>query len=141
MSRILSFSAERSFAEELPRLMRDAGYSNRSMFLRDASIHFAEAKRRGDLAAMQDEEVLSGTIVIYYQHGVEDKLLSLRHSHDFHVSSYSHTCLAESHSCVDTMHVSGKAGSLRAALNLLSNTHDIDRVNFLAAPMRTDGCC
>ena len=79
MSRILSFSTDNEFAEQLARLIIDSGYKNRSMFLRDASLHFAEAKRRGDLETMDDDTVLEGTIVIYYQHGVENKLMERRY--------------------------------------------------------------
>ncbi|MEJ6530847.1 MAG: CopG family ribbon-helix-helix protein [Candidatus Poseidoniales archaeon] len=141
MSRILSFSTDNEFAEQLERLIIDSGYKNRSMFLRDASLHFAEAKRRGDLETMDDDTVLEGTIVIYYQHGVENKLMELRHSHEIDVFSFHHNCLTDSHSCVDTMQVRGNATSFRKAIDKLNNTQDIDKVEFVAAPMREHGCC
>jgi metal-responsive CopG/Arc/MetJ family transcriptional regulator len=141
MSRILSFSADNEFAATLDDLVKAAGYSNRSMFLRDASQHYAEVTKRGDLAAMNNDEEVEGTLVIYYQHGVENKLLELRHSHAIEVSSYNHQCLTNSHTCVDTMHIHGSAQSIRNALEKLHNTKDIDRVAFVAAPMRSEGCC
>jgi metal-responsive CopG/Arc/MetJ family transcriptional regulator len=90
MSRVLSFSTDSEFATLLDFLIEQSGYSNRSMFLRDASLHFAEATRRGDLSVMDDHIEVEGTIVIYYQHGVEHKLIELRHSHSITVSSYNH---------------------------------------------------
>ena len=141
MSRVLSFSADNEFAAALDDLVKAAGYSNRSMFLRDASQHYAEVSKRGDLATMANDEDVEGTLVIYYQHGVENKLIELRHSHAIEVSSYNHQCLSNSHTCVDTMHIHGTAGSIRQALEKLHNTQDIDRVAFIAAPMRAEGCC
>jgi len=141
MSRILSFSTDKEFAERLENLIEQSGYQNRSMFLRDASIHFAEANRRGDLSIMSDDIGVEGTIVIYYQHGVENKLIKLRHSHSITVHSYNHCCLNDSHTCVDTMHIKGNAQSIREVVDMLNNTKDVDRVSFIAAPMRETGCC
>ena len=141
MSRILSFSTDNDFAFQLDRLISESGYKNRSMFLRDASLHFAEAKRRGDLETMKDSVILEGTVVIYYQHGVENKLMELRHSHEIDVFSFHHNCLTESHSCVDTMQVRGSAKSFRKMIEKLNNTRDIDKVSFISAPMREEGCC
>lgn len=141
MSRVLSFSADNEFAAALDDLVKASGYSNRSMFLRDASQHFAEMAKRGDITSMNENEDVEGTLVIYYQHGVENKLIELRHSHAITVSSYNHQCLSNSHTCVDTMHIHGSAHSIRSALERLNNTKDIDRVAFIAAPMRTEGCC
>ena len=141
MSRVFSFSTDKEFAEELDRLIIESGYKNRSMFLRDATIHFSEATRRGDLNNMNKDEKIEGTMVIYYQHGVENKLMELRHAHSITVNSYHHNCLTESHTCVDTMQLNGEAGMIRTIVDSLKNTQDIDRVEFIAAPMRTSGCC
>ena len=141
MSRILSFSTDKEFALRLDQLISQTGYSNRSMFLRDASIHFAEATLRGDLDTMEEEVEIEGTAVIYYQHDVENKLTEMRHSDSIIVSSYHHNCLTESHTCVDTMQIRGKAGNIREMVEKLKNTHDVDRVEFVAAPLREVGCC
>ena len=141
MSRVFSFSTDKEFADELDRMIVESGYKNRSMFLRDATIHFAEATRRGDLNTMDKNEKIEGTMVIYYQHGVENKLMELRHAHSITVNSYHHNCLTESHTCVDTMQLNGKAGMIRTIVGSLKNTQDIDRVEFIAAPMRSTGCC
>ena len=65
MSRIISFSADNSFADDLKQMVKDTGYKNRSMFLRDASIHFSDSKLRGELNQMEHDENVSGTLVIY----------------------------------------------------------------------------
>ena len=141
MSRILSFSTDKEFALRLDQLISQTGYNNRSMFLRDASIHFAEATLRGDLDTMEEEIEIEGTAVIYYQHDVENKLTEMRHSDSIIVSSYHHNCLTESHTCVDTMQIRGRAGNIREMVEKLKNTHDVDRVEFVAAPLREVGCC
>ncbi len=141
MSRVFSFSADKQFADDLDRLIIESGYKNRSMFLRDATVHFSEATRRGDLHAMDGDDNIEGTMVIYYQHGVENKLMELRHAHSITVNSYHHNCLAESHTCVDTMQLNGKVGMIRKIVDSLRSTQDIDRVEFIAAPMRSTGCC
>ena len=141
MSRVFSFSTDKEFAEELDRLIFESGYKNRSMFLRDAAIYFSETTLRGDLSTMDKDEGIEGTMVIYYQHGVENKLMELRHTHSITVNSYHHNCLTESHTCVDTMQLNGKAGMIRTIVDSLKTTQDIDRVEFIVAPMRTTGCC
>ena len=67
--------------------------------------------------------------------------MELRHSHSMTVNSYHHNCLTESHSCVDTMQLNGKAKMILKIVESLKNTQDIDRVEFIAAPMRSSGCC
>ena len=141
MSRILSFSTDKDFAKQLEGLVAKSGYKNRSMFLRDASIHFCDAMTRGDIYSMTDSIEVEGTMVIYYQHNIENKLLELRHSHSIEISSYSHNCLTSSHTCVDTMQIKGTAKLIREAIQKLQNTNDMDRIEFIAAPVREDGCC
>jgi metal-responsive CopG/Arc/MetJ family transcriptional regulator len=141
MSKIISFSADNQFADNLDSLMDASGYQNRSRFLRDAANYFAEIQRRGELRDMKDDEVIEGHLVVYYQHGVEAKLLEIRHSHDLEITSYNHSCLTHSHTCVDVLHALGKAVNFRTAIDLLRNTPNVDKVTFISAPMREDGCC
>ena len=141
MSKIISFSVDDSFATSLENLMHDSGYQNRSRFLRDAAVAFAEMKRRGELSEMADEEVVEGHLVVYYQHDAEGKLLEIRHSNQLRVTSYNHSCLDHSHTCVDILHAIGNAASFRQAIETLHNTPNIDKVTFVAAPMRDEGCC
>ena len=141
MSKIISFSVDDDFAGGLDKLMDDSGYQNRSRFLRDAASAFADMKRRGELAEMADKEVVEGHLVIYYQHEAEAKLLEIRHSNKLNVTSYNHSCLAHSHTCVDVLHAIGTAASFRGTIEFLQNTANVDKVTFVSAPLREDGCC
>ena len=140
MSRIISFSGDKEFLNSLDSMIKETGYNNRSMFLRDASFHFADASR-GDLSKMDNDSQTEGVMVIFYQHGVESKILDIRHSHSVEVSSFHHNCLTESHTCVDTLQIRGEVSSLRDIVSRLRNTNDVDRVSFVPAPVREVGCC
>jgi metal-responsive CopG/Arc/MetJ family transcriptional regulator len=90
---------------------------------------------------MADDEVIEGHIVVYYQHSVERKLIDLRHSNLLDVSTYNHSCLKHSHSCVDIMQAIGPAKAYRQVIEELQNTPSVDKVTFISAPMREHGCC
>tara|TARA_B100000035_G_scaffold120295_1_gene102121 strand:- start:5770 stop:6195 length:426 start_codon:yes stop_codon:yes gene_type:complete len=141
MSKIISFSADDEFAGGLEDLIKSSGYQNRSRFLRDAALAYAEMKQRGELSEMADDEVVEGHLVVYYQHVAESKLLEVRHSNHLNVSSYNHSCLPHSHTCVDIMQAIGTALQFRNTIETLQNTANIDKVTFVAAPVREDGCC
>ena len=143
MSQIISFSADRDFAKDFDNLIERSGYKNRSRFIRDASLFFAEKQQRGDLMEMDEATTVEGHLVVYYQHdhGKGQKLLDLRHSELVEVSSYSHSSLKHSHSCVDLLQIKGSAGNIRFVIEELQNTSNIDKVSFIVAPMRDDGCC
>ena len=141
MSRIISFSADNDFADDFDSLIERSGYKNRSRFIRDAALFFAEMQQRGDLANMNPGEIVEGHLVVYYQHGNGQKLLDLRHSNLVEVASYNHSSLKHSHSCVDVIQAKGKASNLRLVIEQLQNTPDVDKVSFITAPMREDGCC
>ena len=143
MSQIISFSADSAFAKDFDNLIERSGYRNRSRFIRDASLFFAEIQQRGDLAEMDEGETVEGHLVVYYQHdhGKGQKLLDLRHSDLIEVSSYTHSSLKHSHTCVDLLQVKGSAGNIRFVIEDLQNTQHVDKVAFVVAPMRDDGCC
>ncbi|MFL2971486.1 MAG: CopG family ribbon-helix-helix protein [Candidatus Thalassarchaeaceae archaeon] len=141
MSQIITFSVDKEFAGRLDGIIQQTGYKNRSLFLRDASIHFADFSIRGDLESVDENRQVDGTAIVYFQHHVEHKLAELRHSDKFQITSYHHNCLATSHTCVDTMQVSGEAGSIRDMIKDLRNINDVDKVEFILAPFRDSGCC
>ena len=141
MSQIITFSVDKEFAGRLDGFIQLTGYKNRSLFLRDASIHFADFSIRGDLESVDENRQVDGTAIVYFQHHVEHKLAELRHSDKFQITSYHHNCLATSHTCVDTMQVSGEAGSIRDMIKHLRNINDVDKVEFILAPFRDSGCC
>ena len=143
MTQIISFSADTDFAKDLDNMISKSGYSNRSRFIRDASLFYAEMQQRGDLENMAAELTIEGHLVVYYQHdhGDSQRLLDLRHSELIEVASYSHSSLKHSHSCVDLLQVKGEAGNIRSVIARLQNTPNVDKVSFIIAPMRDDGCC
>ena len=141
MSQIISFSADKEFAADFDSLIERSGYKNRSRFIRDAALFFAEMRQRGDLMNMDPDEIVEGHLVVYYQHGNEQKLLDLRHSDLVEVASYNHSSLKHSHACVDVLQTKGTASNLRLVIEQLQNTPDVDKVSFITAPMREDGCC
>ena len=107
MTQIISFSADTVFAKDLDNMISKSGYNNRSRFIRDASLFYAEMQQRGDLENMDPQLTIEGHMVVYYQHdhGDTQRLLDLRHSELIEVSSYSHSSLKHSHSCVDVLQV------------------------------------
>jgi metal-responsive CopG/Arc/MetJ family transcriptional regulator len=109
--------------------------------MRDAALYFAEFKQRGDLAEMEDDIVLEGHVIIYYQHGIEHKLLDVRHSNELEVATYNHSCLKHSHTCVDMLQAIGTAANFRKVIAQLQDTASVDKVSFISAPMRDEGCC
>ena len=143
MSQIISFSADRDFARDFDNLIERSGYKNRSRFIRDASLFFAEMQQRGDLAEIEKDMIVEGHLVVYYQHdhGKGQKLLDLRHSDMVEVASYTHSSLKHSHSCVDLLQLKGTAGNIRFVIEDLQNTAHVDKVTFVLAPLRDDGCC
>ena len=143
MSRVISFSADNDFARVFDDLIEKSGYRNRSRVIRDASLFVSEMQQRGDLANMEGELTIEGHLVVYYQHdhGKGQKLLDLRHSELIEVASYSHSSLKHSHSCVDLLQIKGKAINIRSVIGELQNTPYVDKISFISAPMREDGCC
>ena len=143
MSQIISFSADRDFARDFDSLIERSGYRNRSRFIRDASMFFADIQQRGELSDMDEGLTIEGHLVVYYQHdhGKGQELLDLRHSDLIEVASYSHSSLKHSHACVDLLQVKGSAGNVRFVIEDLQNTPHVDKVSFVVAPMRDDGCC
>ncbi len=142
MSQIISFSVDREFAESFETLIEKSGYKNRSRFLRNASLYFAEIQQRGDLLNMDDNQVVEGHIIVHYQERTEQKLMvsrtdSIEVAAYHHSSRLGHSCL----SCVDVAHVKGKAVNLRSVIENLQNTPNVDKVEFISAPFRESGCC
>jgi metal-responsive CopG/Arc/MetJ family transcriptional regulator len=141
MSQIISFSVDKSFSEGLENLIEKSGYKNRSKFLRDAALYYADIQQRGEIASMKDDEIVEAHLIIYYQHGIEPKLMEIRHSNKLEITSYSHSCLNHSHTCVDVMHAIGTAAQYRETVEQLQNIPNVDKVSIISAPMRDSGCC
>ena len=142
MTQVMSFSADKEFAAEFDDLIRKSGYKNRSRFIRDAALFFAEIQQKGDLMNMKDEEIVEGHLVVHYQHGSDQKLMVSR-TDSVEVAAYHHSSRL-GHSChlsVDVVHVKGEAIHVRRVYEQLQNTLNVDKVSFISAPMRQEGCC
>ena len=142
MSQIISFSADKSFADIFDELIQKSGYKNRSRFLRDAAIYFAEIQQKGDLMTIEDSEIVEGHLVVHYETEKEQKLMVTR-TESVEVAAYHHSSrLGHScHSCVDVVHLKGIASDVREIFEQLNNTRNVDKVVFVSAPMRQDECC
>ena len=90
MSQIISFSADKDFAAIFDDLIQKSGYKNRSRFIRDAAMFFAEIQQKGDLVDMDDKEVVEGHLVVHYQHGAEQKLMVSR-TDSVEIAAYHHS--------------------------------------------------
>ena len=91
---------------------------------------------------MDESLEVEGHLVVYYQHGTEQKLMvsrrdSIEVAAYHHSSRVGHSC----HSSVDVIHVKGEARHVRAVFEQLQNTPNVDKVNFISAPMRGFDCC
>ena len=89
---------------------------------------------------MDESTQIEGILIVFFQHGIEQKLHNIRHSGEITVTSYSHTSQFNN-SCVDMMQASGTAGNMRKVMQQLQKTQDVDRVTFIPAPLRDHGCC
>ena len=142
MSRIISLSVDDQFANVLDSLIEKSGYKNRSRFLRDAALFFAEIQQKGELLNMDGNLTVEGHLVVYYQHTNEQKLMvsrtdSIEVAAYHHSSRLGHSC----HSSVDVVHVKGNAEHVRAVFKQLQDTSNVDKVSFISAPMREEDCC
>ena len=111
----LSFSLDRSLLERLAALQVEAGYGNRSEFLRDMI-----RGRLVDRAWELDEEAV-GTITLVYDHHVRrlnEKLTDLQHDHHEVILATTHVHL-DHHHCVEVILVRGRAGRIRAIADAL----------------------
>ena len=143
MSRVVSFSTDNEFANNLDKLVIKSGYQNRSRFVRDASLYFADLKQRGEINNIPDNEIIEGHLIIYYQHqhGVEIILMEIRHSIVLEINSYNHSSLKHSHTCVDIIQGMGTAEKFREVIEKLQNTPNVNKISFVSAPLREEGCC
>ena len=142
MSKIISFSSDENFSNSLDAMIKNSGYNNRSRFLRDAAIYFAEIQQRGELMNMNENEIVEGHLVVYYEHGSEQKLMVSR-TGNVEVAAYHHSSrLGHScHSCVDVVHVKGGASHVRDVFEQLNSTSNVEKVSFISAPMKIEDCC
>ncbi len=101
----LSFTIDSKLFVHLERLLSEAGYENRSEFIRDL-VRNRLVEREWE----RNEEVV-GTITIIYNHhrrGLTEKLTSLQHHFQGSILANTHVHLDE-HLCVEAILVRGRA--------------------------------
>ena len=79
--------------------------------------------------------------VLYYQLTVSEKFPNFRSHAERSLISSTHACMTVSYTCWDTLHLSGTVCIIRDILIGLRRLEGVDRVAFVAAPLRKDGCC
>ena len=62
MSRIISLSVDNEFANSLETLIEKSGYKNRSRFLRDAALFFAEIKQKAQ--QVRNSGLIGGEVIL-----------------------------------------------------------------------------
>lgn len=104
----LSFSIDGKLLNHLEKLLSEAGYENRSEFIRDL-VRDRLVEREWEL----NEEVV-GTITIIYDHhrrGLTEKLTSLQHQFEGFILANTHVHLDE-HVCIESILVRGRASRI-----------------------------
>ena len=111
----VSLSLEQGLLDKLESLREEAGYANRSEFVRDLiRARLVEAEWEADQEAV-------GAITLVYDHharNLSDRLTDLQHDHHDEVLVTTHVHLDE-HLCVEVILVKGRAHGIRALANAL----------------------
>jgi CopG family nickel-responsive transcriptional regulator len=111
----LSISLETELARKLERLRREAGYTNRSEYLRDV-IRGRLVEREWEL----DSEAV-GTITLIYDHHarqLQEKLTQIQHDHHAAILATTHVHLDHDR-CLEVILVQGRAGRIRQIADAL----------------------
>jgi CopG family nickel-responsive transcriptional regulator len=111
----LSISLEAALARKLERLRREAGYTNRSEYLRDV-IRGRLVEREWEL----DSEAV-GTITLIYDHHarqLQEKLTQIQHDHHAATLATTHVHLDHDR-CLEVILVRGRAGRIRQIADAL----------------------
>ncbi len=106
----LSFSLEKRLYLKLESLVRKAGYTNRSEFIRDMV-----RSRLVEEDWESDEEALATVTIIYDHHARElsRRLVTLQHKRHRDVLATTHVHL-DTHLCAEMIMVKGHAGDIRS---------------------------
>jgi len=111
----LSFSIEESLVGRLDQLMGDAGYRNRSEFIRDM---IRERIVRTEWGSNQE---VVGTVTLVYDHhvrGLTQKLTDFQHRFQGSILANTHVHL-DHRTCVEAILVRGEAETIREVVGLL----------------------
>ncbi len=111
----LSLSLERSLLEKLEALREQAGYANRSEFVRDLI-----RERLVEEEWERDQEAVGAVTLVYDHHArnLGKRLTGLQHQHHGQVLVTTHVHL-DAHLCVEVILVRGRASEVRALADAL----------------------
>ena len=122
---IISFSATKELADEIEKLTKDIGYSNRSELIRD-SIRMLK-KSKLDIEKMKGK--IEGVIIILYKHSAETEVSKIRHNNMELIKSFMHTDFNErTKTCCDVIFISGQAKDVKQlyfGLEVIKNVNEV----------------
>jgi len=105
----MSFSIEESLYRRLSKLVKNAGYKNRSKYVRDL------IRDRLVAGEWRADEVCLGTITLVYNHHLRrigEKLTKVQHHHHDQVLAATHVHL-DHDLCAEVVIVKGRASEIR----------------------------
>ena len=127
---IISFSATKELADDIDKLTKDIGYSNRSELVRD-SIRMLK-KSKLDIENMKG--TVEGVVITLYNHSVEIEVSKIRHSNMELIKSFMHTDFNErTKTCCDVLFISGQADNIKKLLFGLEAIKNVNEVKFFVA--------
>ncbi len=112
----LSMSLEAPLAQRLDRLMRAAGATNRSEFIRDL---IRTALVQNEWADSRREVV--GVITLVYDHHARqlvDKLMDIQHDHHDEILATTHVHISHDR-CAEMIMIRGRASRIRTLVDLM----------------------
>lgn len=127
---IISFSATKELADDIDRLTKDIGYSNRSELIRD-SIRMLK-KSKLDIEKMDGK--VEGVIITLYNHSAEIEVSDIRHGNMELIKSFMHTDFNErTKTCCDVIFVSGQADEVKKLVFNLGVVKNVNEVKLFVA--------
>ncbi|MCK5309204.1 MAG: ribbon-helix-helix protein, CopG family [Thermoplasmata archaeon] len=130
VNEIISFSSTKELAEDIDKLTKDIGYSNRSELIRD-SIRMLK-KSKLDIDKM--DGMVEGVIITLYDHSVETEVSKVRHGNMELIKSFMHTDFNErTKTCCDVLFISGQADNIKKLLFSLGVVKNVNEVKFFVA--------
>ena len=127
---IISFSATKELADDIDKLTKDIGYSNRSELIRD-SIRMLK-KSKLDIEKMDGK--VEGVIITLYKHSAEVEVSAIRHNNMELIKSFMHTDFNErTKTCCDVIFVSGQADEVKKLVFNLGVVKNVNEVKIFVA--------
>lgn len=121
---------------QFDQLIQEKGYENRSEAVRNLVRDALVQKAWED-----DEQVVAGSILIFYDHHQKDVLHALTEiQHNMHdaILATTHFHL-DHHNCLELIVVKGKSGNLRVLSDQLISAKGVKYGKFTVAPVSDEG--